>query len=99
MQAALILPRREFAAQLVEEIKYETDLVHRRDLSCARGLQYGEALPVGMQVKVVGEQSEFGELAGRPELGLIGMEGVAGSGVGDHHDLVVRRTIERSEER
>jgi len=31
--------------------------------------------------QVIAEQTEFGELAVRPELGLIGMEGSTGSGV------------------
>jgi hypothetical protein len=36
------------AAKLVNEIEDEADLVHRSGLSCARGLQYGEALTVGV---------------------------------------------------
>ena len=45
---------RDFAADLVEEIEDEADLVHRSGLFCARGLQHGEALAVGVQVKVIG---------------------------------------------
>ena len=46
-------------------------------------------LPSGCSVKVdVGPT--VGELAGRPELRLVGVERIAGSGVGDHHDLAVR---------
>src|SRR5690349_15280003 len=87
--------RRKLAADLVKEIKDEGDLVRRSGMSRARGLQYCKALPVRMQVKVIGEQPEFGELARRPEPGLIGMEGVAGSGIGDHHDLVIWCAIEK----
>src|ERR1700739_2798208 len=84
----------EFIAELLKEIEDEGDLVHRSCLSCARGLQHGEALAVGVQIKVIGSAA-VGELAGRPELGLVGAEGVAGSGVVDHHNLaVVHRTIE-----
>src|SRR5690242_7322469 len=35
------------------------------------------------------------ELAGRPELRFVGMEGVARSGVGGNHNLVVRRGIKK----
>src|ERR1700686_2421976 len=38
----------KFTAEFVEEIEDEVDLVHRRGLSCARDLQYGEALAVGV---------------------------------------------------
>src|SRR6266478_438813 len=86
---------REFAAEFVEEIEDETYLVHRSGLSCARGLQYCKPLTVGVQVKVIREQPEFGELAGRPELGLVGVEGVAGRRVGDYHDLAVQRAIKK----
>src|SRR5579863_1119794 len=82
---------REFAAEFIEEIKDETYLVRSRRLFCARGLQYGEAFAVGVQVKVRVAPAALSELAGRPELGLVGMEGVAGSGVINHHDLAVRR--------
>src|SRR5437870_1751760 len=86
--------RREFAADLIEEIEDEADLVHGSGLFCARGLQHGEALAVGVQVKVRA-QPAVGELAGRPELGLVGTEGVAGSRVSHRHDLVVLCTIKK----
>src|SRR5712692_6215623 len=86
---------REVAAKLVEEIEDEADLVHRSGLLCDRGLQYGEAFAVGVQAKVRVAKPAVGELAGRPELGLVGMEGIAGSGVGNHADLAVRRTIKK----
>jgi hypothetical protein len=41
-------PWRKFAANLVEEIEDEADLVHRSGLFRARGLQYGEAFAVGV---------------------------------------------------
>src|SRR6266849_8681418 len=88
------LSGREFAAELVEEIEDEADLVHRSALFCARGLQHGETLAVGVQVKVIVVPA-VGELAGRPELGLVGMEGVAESGVGDYHDLAILCTIKK----
>jgi hypothetical protein len=69
------LSGRDFAADLVEEIENEADLVYRTGLFRARGVQHRETLAVRMQVKVVGARAEVGELAGRPELWLIGMEG------------------------
>src|SRR3989304_2640339 len=89
---------REFAAELVEEIEDEADLVHRGGLFCAWGLQHGKAFAVGVQIKVGDAPSEggggrVGKLAGRPELRLVGAEGNAGSGIGGHHNLAVRRTI------
>src|SRR5579864_8971701 len=89
------LSGREFAAELVEEIEDEADLVHRSSLFRARGLQHGEALAVGVQVKVIVGPYLCGELTRRPELRLVGAEGVAGSGVGDHHDLVVHGLIKK----
>jgi hypothetical protein len=85
---------REFAADLVEEIEDEADLVHRSILFCAWGLQHGEALAVGVQIKVIGGPA-VGELTGRPELGLVAVEGIAGSGVGDDHYLVVKGAIKK----
>src|SRR5712691_8374852 len=87
--------RREFAAKLVEEIEDEADLVHRSGLFCAWGLQNGEVLAVRVQVKVIVAQPAVGELPGRADLGLVGMEGIAGSGVADHHDLAVRSAIKK----
>src|ERR1700680_980535 len=86
---------REFATEFSEEIEDEADLVHRGGLIFARSFQHGEAFAVGVQVKVKVGQPAVGELAGRPELGLVGMEGIAGSGVGNHHDLAVRRAIKK----
>src|ERR1700693_6015163 len=86
---------RDFASDLVEEIENEADFIHRSGLFGARSLQHGKALTVRVQVKGVVARPAVGELAGRPELGLVGMEGVAGSGVADHHDLDVRRAIKK----
>src|SRR5580704_5338411 len=88
-------PGREFTADLVEEIEDEADLVHRSGLFCARGLQHGEAFSVGVRVKVIEAQPALGELAGRPELRLVGMEGVTGSDVTHRHDFAVRRAIKK----
>src|ERR1700680_2859376 len=80
------LSGRELVAELVKEIEDEVDLVHRGASFCVLGLQHGKALAIGVQVKI-----KFGPLAGErpggPELWLIGMEGVGGSGVGSYHDL------------
>ena len=43
---------REFAAEFVQEIEDEADLVHRSGLFCVGGLQHGKALAVGVQVKL-----------------------------------------------
>src|SRR3972149_4937257 len=90
------LTGREFAADLVEEIEDEADLVvHRSGLLRARSLQHGEAFAVGGQVKAPDTPSGGSELTGRPGLGLAGAEGVAGNGIGRHHDIDVRRKIKK----
>src|SRR5713226_3624569 len=76
-RAASILAGRNFAAELVEEMEEEADLVHWRCLAGGGGLQHGKSLAVGVQVKVPAADSAVGKLAWRPELGLIGVEGVA----------------------
>src|ERR1700739_3448082 len=90
----LSLSWRNFVTDLVEEIEDEADLVHRSSLFCARRLQHGEALAVWVQVKVI-EAQEVGELAGRPELRLVGAEGGDQGGVSDYHDLAVQRFIKK----
>src|ERR1700686_3046521 len=89
------LSGRHFAAEFVEEIEDEADLVHRSILFRARGLQHGEALSVGVQVEVIEAQPAIGELAGRPELGFVSGKGVSGSGVAGHHELALARTIKK----
>src|ERR1700674_2541982 len=89
------LPGRDFTADLVEEVEDKADVVHHSGLFCAWGFQHGETLAVGMHVKVVDARSDVGELAGRPELRLVGAKGVAGKGVGNHHDLAVLCTIKK----
>src|SRR5713226_1865946 len=76
-RAASILAGRNFAAELIEEMEEEADLVHWRCLAGGGGLQHGKSLAVGVQVKVPAADSAVGKLAWRPELGLIGVEGVA----------------------
>jgi hypothetical protein len=88
------LSGRDFVADLVEEIEDQGDLVHCRRLFCVRGLQYGESLAAGVQVKII-IWPAIGKLVGRPELGLVGVEGVAGSPVSDHHDLAVESAVKK----
>jgi hypothetical protein len=45
-----ILAGRDFAAELVEEIKNESDLVNWRSLAIARSFQYGGPLAVRVHV-------------------------------------------------
>src|SRR5712692_4333811 len=74
----------------------EADLVHLGGFSGAAGLEHGKALAIGVRVKAIsGGSIDAAELAGRPELRFVGMEGVAGSGVGGNHNLVVRRDIKK----
>ena len=49
---ASILAGRDFAAELVEEIKDEADFVDRRGLASGGSLQHGKALAIRVYVKV-----------------------------------------------
>src|ERR1700676_3909639 len=89
------LSGRDFAADFVKEIQDEADLVHLNILLCAWGLQHREAVTVGVQVKVIDTRPAVGEPGGRPEPRLVGAEGIAGSGVGNHHDLAVLSAIKK----
>jgi len=82
------------ALQLFKPVLHDVDLVHRGGMFRAWSLQHGETFAVWVQIKVI-VGGAVGELAGRPKLGLVGMEGVAGSSVSHRHDLAVRRTIKK----
>ena len=70
---ASILARGHLAAELVEEIEDESDLVHLGDFFGDAGLEHGKALAIRVQVKIARGSTRV-ELTRRPELGLVGME-------------------------
>src|ERR1700741_784219 len=77
-------PGRDFATNLVEKVEMKLTLFTPATCSVPGGLQHGEALTVGVQVKVIVARRALGELAGRPQLGFVGLEGITESRVGAH---------------
>src|SRR6266851_9880841 len=88
-----ILAGGDFAAEFVEEIEYEANLFTLEDFSGAAGLEYGQALAIGMQVKLRHESVAV-KLTGRPNLGPVGMEGIARSRILCDHNSVVPCAIQ-----
>src|SRR5712692_10347607 len=83
-----------FAAQLVEEVEDEGDLIDRRSFGGSGCFQHGEALAIGMQIEI-GGTGQFGELPGRPQPRLVRAERVPGGRVGSNHDGIVRAAIKK----
>src|SRR5215472_3191183 len=85
--------RLNFTAKLIKEIENERNFIWRV-LGGSRRLQHRKALAIGVQRKIDSAKS-FRELPWRPQLSLIRAEGAGGDSVGNNHNSVVRRAVEK----